>query len=248
MSNINQLLLLSGQDIAFNSAKCTIHQPRINEISMIGERAFHTGSNFLAVNKNSLNLQDTTGLEEIDNFNIFMAVMNNPSSGEYRINSYLVLNLLFPNSEITIDKEQILLQNENSDDGIINEKNFKEFQYIINKMFCIDTSTQISQKYNPADIYAKKIADKIRKGQEKRNSETTKASKEEINIFSRYISILSIGLQKDKNELANYTVYQLLDEFERYRKKYSYDIYLKAKMAGASELEEVENWMEDIHL
>ena len=89
-SNINQLLLLSGQDIAFNSAKCTIHQPRINEISMIGERAFHTGSNFLAVNKNSLNLQDTTGLEEIDNFNIFMAVMNNPSSGEYRINSYFL--------------------------------------------------------------------------------------------------------------------------------------------------------------
>ena len=49
------------------------------------------------------------------------------------------------------------------------------------------------------------------------------------------------------NELMNYTVYQLKDEFKRFQLKQSFDIYLQAKMAGAKDLEEVDNWMDDIH-
>ncbi len=44
-----------------------------------------------------------------------------------------------------------------------------------------------------------------------------------------------------------YTVYQLFDEFERFRMKQDFDVYIQAKMAGAKDLEEVKNWMEDIH-
>jgi len=56
-----------------------------------------------------------------------------------------------------------------------------------------------------------------------------------------------VGLNKDKNELSNYTVYQLMDEFERFQRYQSFDIYIKAKMAGAQDLEEVDNWMGDLH-
>ena len=45
------------------------------------------------------------------------------------------------------------------------------------------------------------------------------------------------------NELMNYTIYQIKDEFKRFQLKQGYDIYLKAKLAGAQDLEEVENWM-----
>jgi hypothetical protein len=70
---------------------------------------------------------------------------------------------------------------------------------------------------------------------------------EESSIYGKYISILSVGLQKDKNELSNYTVYQIRDEFQRYIMKENYDIYIDAKLAGAKDLEEVDNWMDDIH-
>ena len=50
-----------------------------------------------------------------------------------------------------------------------------------------------------------------------------------------------------KNELSNYTVYQIRDEFQRFIMKENYDIYIDAKLAGAQDLEEVENWMDDIH-
>lgn len=69
----------------------------------------------------------------------------------------------------------------------------------------------------------------------------------EINIFDRYISILAVGQKKNVNDFNDYTVYQLLDEFTRYQKKESYDMYISAKMAGAQNLEDVDNWMEDIH-
>ena len=44
-----------------------------------------------------------------------------------------------------------------------------------------------------------------------------------------------------------YTIYQLFDEWERFCLKMNYDAYVKAKMFGAKDLEEVENWMKDIH-
>ena len=58
---------------------------------------------------------------------------------------------------------------------------------------------------------------------------------------------MAIGLNKNKNDLANYTIYQIRDEFQRFVMKENYDTYIKAKLAGAQDLEEVENWMNEIH-
>jgi predicted alpha/beta-fold hydrolase len=52
---------------------------------------------------------------------------------------------------------------------------------------------------------------------------------------------------KDKNELMQYTVYQITDEMERFRMKQEFDMYVQAKMAGAKDMEEVKNWMDNIH-
>jgi hypothetical protein len=58
---------------------------------------------------------------------------------------------------------------------------------------------------------------------------------------------LAVGERKDMNKLLQYTVYQLFDEFRRFKMKEEYDIYVQAKMAGAKDLDEIENWMSDIH-
>ena len=59
-------------------------------------------------------------------------------------------------------------------------------------------------------------------------------------------SILTVGEQKDRISLMQLTVSQLKDEFVRYQLKYQNDIYLRAKMAGAQDLEEIEDWMKPI--
>ena len=241
MLEINELLLLSGNDIPFGTARCSIHQPTISEIAYIGEEVFQIGSHFLLFNKDNLQKQDKSGLENLSNFHIFMSVMNSKESAKHKTDAMMVLTLMFPNAKVKIDKDKILLQLENFESSI-NEYNFDDFQDIVRQMFCLNGIGGKDQ-YNPADALAKKIAEKIKKGQQK----LAEKKEQKINLFSRYISILAVGLQKDINELMKYTVYQLFDEFERFRMKQDFDVYIQAKMAGAKDMEEVKNWMEDIH-
>ena len=155
----------------------------------------------------------------------------------------MVLTLVFPDAEIKIEKDKILLQLENFESSI-NEYNFEEFQSIIRQMFCLGSMDGESE-YNPADDMAKKIAEKFKKRKQKLNG--MKDEDQKVDLFTRYVSILAVGLQKDINILMQYTVYQLMDEMERFRLKQDFDIYIQAKMAGAQDLEEVKNWMDDIH-
>ena len=244
MERLDELLLQSGNDIPFRLGRCNIHQPQLKEIAYIGEEAFQVGSRFLLFTKDNLQPQDKSGLENQSNFNIFMSVMNAKESAKHKTDAMMVLTLMFPNARIKIDTDKILLQFNENIESSVNEYNFDEFQDIIRQMFCLN-SMGGEGKYNPADALASKIAEKLKKRQQKLNE--MKGEQQKINLFSRYVSILSVGLQKDKNELMQYTVYQLMDEFERYRLKQDFDVYVQAKMAGAKDLEEVKNWMEDIH-
>ena len=111
-------------------------------------------------------------------------------------------------------------------------------------MFCLDKHSE--PEYNVQGEMAKKIAEKFKKRRQQlaklKGSQQTK-----IAIFSRYISILTVGQHKDMNSFMKYTVYQLFDEFQRYELKSSYDAYFKARLAGAKDLEEPEDWKKDIH-
>ena len=240
MEEVNKLLLLSGQDIPFRTARVNIHQPKIKEIAYIGEESFHIGIRFLLFNKDDLVDVDKSDLDGYENFDIFMSIMNSKESAKHKAGAMLVLTLMFPDINFKIDKDKILLQLENFESSI-NKINFEDFQDIVRQMFCLD-EIEGTDQYNPADGLAKKIADKFKKSKTKLAKQ--RGEDKEINIIGRYVSILSVGLEKDMNELMNYTLYQLLDEFKRYQKKISYDLTIQAKMAGATGLEEVDNWME----
>lgn len=239
---INKLLLQTGEDIPFLAAGVTIHTPTLKEIGFIGEKEFLIGCHFFNFNKNMLSEEDKKGLENKSDFEIFMSVMNSREKAIYKTDAMMVLALLFPQYEIKINKDKILLQSEKNSSSI-NEQNFNDFKEIINQLFCLE---EAEDEYNPADSLAAKIAEKIKKGKMKRNKKDIE-DEENFSVYENFISILAVGLQKNKNELANYTIYQIRDEFERFIKKENYDIYIKAKLAGAQDLEEVENWMEKIH-
>lgn len=249
MNKLDELLLITGTEVPFSAARATIHQPRMNEIAYIGEENFHNGSYFLLFDKNKLIEQGKNDSDNQSNFNIFMSVMNSREKAKYKINALILLKLLFPSAEISLQKDKILLQFKEYTSSI-NELNFEEFQSLISQIFCIGDATLNKEDgvstYDPADDLAKKIADKIAKGKNRNKKLETNQSMK-INIYSKMISILSVGLKKDINSFNNYTVYQLRDEFHRFKLKNNFDIYVKAKLAGAENIEEVENWMEDIH-
>ena len=241
----NELLLITGKDIPFVEAQINIHQPTMNDISLIGEENFFAGYQLLNISKDQILSKDKTGLENKSDFEIFMSIMQAKDRRDIYNNVLMVLALLFPNCEIKITHNEILLLQKEQGMTRINNENYDIFKDIINSMFDLGNSELANGEYNPADARASKIAEKLRKHKEK--IAASKGQIDKIAIFSRYISILTVGLGKNINDFNNYTVFQLMDEFKRYQKKQSFDMYVQAKMAGAKDLEEVDNWMDDIH-
>lgn len=240
----NELLLLSGNDIPFIEAQVTIHQPTIKEIAYIGEEAFFTGCELINFSKNILPEQDKMNLEDKTNFDILIAILRERNAVMQRNRNCveMVLALIFPWYTIDITSDAIVLEKE-EERHLINNDNFETFKTIFNMMFSF--SKDESRDYNPSGEVAKRIAEKLKQRHQKLAE--LKEGKQKIDILSRYVSILAVGEHKDMNSLLNLSVYQLFDEFERFKLKMSYDIYFQAKMAGAKDLKEVEDWMKDIH-
>lgn len=240
----NELLLLSGNDIPFIEAQVTIHQPTIKEIAYIGEEAFFTGCELINFSKNILPEQDKMNLEDKTNFDILIAILRERNAVMQRNRNCveMVLALIFPWYTIDIASDAIVLEKE-EERHLINNDNFETFKTIFNMMFSF--SKDESRDYNPSGEVAKRIAEKLKQRHQKLAE--LKEGKQKIDILSRYVSILAVGEHKDMNSLLNLSVYQLFDEFERFKLKMSYDIYFQAKMAGAKDLKEVEDWMKDIH-
>lgn len=242
---IDELMLLSGNDLPFPQAQLTIHQPHIKEIAYITEQRFWSGCELLKFDKEILPDEDKINLSNKSNFDIIMMMIQEKTleSQQARLNVMSILALLFPTNEIMLDKKSIHFKNlQTKEISEINNDNFEAFKEILIKMFCLSSSE--NKQYNPQGELAKKIADKLKRGHAKR---AELAPEQKIAIFSRYISILTVGQQKNMNDLMNYTVYQLMDEFRRYELKLHYDAWEKYRIAGATGMEDPEDWLKDIH-
>ena len=237
----NKLLLKTKNDIPFIEARINIHQPTINEISLIGENNFHVAVRFLTMDKEEFS-QDKSDLENMSDFDIIMSIVQDKTGIDYKINCLHILTILFPGYTIKFTPQKILLLRE--EDREINKDNFPIFKDILLDMFCLRDMEEKS-KYNPKDGRAAKIAEKLKKGASTRAKKKGKKIDDNLSLYEYYISILAVGENKDWNQLLEYTVPQLTDEFKRFQRKNEFDAYRQAIMAGAQNLEEVRHWMVD---
>lgn len=248
---LNELMLLAGTDIPFVStqAQINIRQPSIKEISYLGEEQFFMGCELLSFSKNSLPLEEQKKIQDKEDIDILLSILNdrkNIKSKKSKICVIMMFSLLFPDYRIGFKKDYIgFVKQGEEGEHKIDKTNFEEFKEIIIEMFCLKKNDSQGGAYNPGNALAAEIVEKLRKGREAAAKQ--KGERKKIAILSRYVSILAVGEKKDMNSLLGYTVYQLFDEYERFMLKQNHDLYLKAKLAGAKDLEEVEEWTKDIH-
>lgn len=244
----DDLLLLSGQDIPFPEAQITIHPPTLKEIGLINERNFFIGIDMLNFSKNKLSDLDKSRLEDVDDFEIFMSILGqgiNDPEMEERINAALfVLSLIFPDYQIAFQENAIVLQKDGDIPKTINVINFKEFKQLIVEIFCLNKENA-NTEYNPGGPKAKELAEKFKKRREKLAKQKGQDT-ERIAIYSRYASILAVALRLPLDQVLQYTVYQINDQMERYELFTSWEFFNQARMAGATGMDEPENWMKDL--
>lgn len=246
---INRLLLMSKNDIPFEQAQLIIHNPTLKEIAIIGEDVFFMGCEYLNFSKQFLKEQDKNRLKDFTDFEILMTIMKNNDivikQGKEAIE--MVLALLFPEYQISFLPMSIMLSKD-SERFLIDKENFENFRNIVSQMFCLNKTKSGAHKYNPGGVQAMELVKKFQERDKKLAKLKRQGKQDEgITIFSQYISILSVGLKKDINDLLQYTVYQLFEQLQRFKAKQNFDIYVQAKMAGAKDIQDVDNWMSDIH-
>ena len=243
---LDPLLLFSGNDIPFISCGVTIHHPTIKEIAYLGEDTFFTGYQMLLISKNILSQEDKVNLETLTNFDILIAILKerNAVMQKNRNCIQMVLMLLFPEYEIILKKDVIILKKENEEEHFLNSNNFEEFQNILRQMFSFGDTSGVPQDFNPDGPMAARIAEKLKK---RHQTLAEKNSNDNFDIIGRYISVLSIGLSIDIKTFMDYTIYQLFDQIKRYELKIGYDLYIQGQLAGVQDAKEPEDWMKSIH-
>lgn len=125
---MDTLALMAGVDIPVPEIQAAIHQPTIEEISMIGEKDFFLGAQVLNLNK-AMYVQDEKLLSETTNFQIFMTIMLNKDAANTKACVVKVLSLLFPNSSALFTPRSLLL-NFGEQTVNIDEDNFELLQAI----------------------------------------------------------------------------------------------------------------------
>ena len=251
MYKIDGLTLLSGIDIPIPELKVNIHQPTIREIAYIGEGSFYQASTLFLLDKERVALQE--GMSDEDkafllsqsNFQVLMSILNQENAQQLKISILTLLTLLFPKHSIELEDRFILLSSQQGEISIVDENSFDLLQDIVRKILCLEGNSD--EEFNPVGDKAREIAEKIKRGRAKVAALKGEDSEQEISILSRYVSGLSIGTNSlDINKILDLTLYQLFDQLERYGLYTAYDLGIKAKMAGAKDVEDVD-WLKNIN-
>lgn len=238
-----RLALMCGTDYPVPECQLTIHQPRIKEISLIGESDFFTGIQCLCLNK-SMFVKDESLLATTNNFQIFMTVMSEKEAADKKVAVQQVCMLLFPTYKVNFTPRSMLIMGEG---GMItiDENNFEYLQAAISSICCLKTGPMDQQSFNPANKQAQEIAEKLMRGRQRVAAQKGETN---ISVFSQYLSILTVGLgSMSLQDMTDLTMYQLYDLVERYMLYVNWDMDVRCRLAGGKPDNQPDNWMKSIH-
>ena len=238
-----RLALMCGADIPIPECQLTIHQPRIEEIALIGEKDFFTGVQCLCLNK-SMFVKDESLLETTNNFQIFMTIMSEKQAADKKAAVQQVLTLLFPDYKVLFTPRSIMVSGKGAT-IVVDESNFEFIQAAISSICCLKTGPMDQQTFNPANEQAQVIAEKLMRGRQRVAAQKGETN---ISIFSQYLSILTVGLNSmTLKEAMALTMYQMYDLIERYMLYVNWDMDIRSRLAGANPESKPDNWMKNIH-
>ena len=242
--NIDQyeMQLATGVDIPIPECQLILHQPTLKEISYIGEDTFFLGIQTITVSKNMLKVEDKSLLDEISNFQVFMTIVNSKESKKKK-DAVISVFQIFRLGKPTFTPQSIILT-EGDQNFLIDINNFEALQNVIKIVACFNSDHMDQQAFNPANDKAKEIADKLMRGRERVAAQNGAVVS---SVFSRYLSVLTVGLHVPLQNLVECTMFQLYDLLERYILYINWDLDIRTRLAGGSPDSQPEDWMKSIH-
>ena len=242
--------LLAGLPVRVSSCNIAITQPTVKEICAFGEERFFSSLMLLTNIRKVLGegLQDLPKLADIPDFQMLVLVMDQDPGLKRSVDDFLTF--ILPEYEYELSGAIMrwrLREDDRQFVGQIDPLTFPDFQHAISNAL-IPADRREVEDYKPANDLAAEIAAKLHKGNEIR-AQIAKDSGPK-SLCAHYVSILSIGIPLSITTLYDYTLSQLYDAYDRYIAKMRYDMWYRIAtmpMMDASEMQEPEHWMTDLH-
>lgn len=243
------LALMTGIDIPIVELQTSIHQPTIKEISYIGEVEYFSALQILCFEKNTIMAMQPEGansLQNMNNFEIFMMLMNDAQLASKKNSVLSVLTILFPGYTAQLLPRGLYFNNATTKHNFtLDENNFDFLKKVLTEVGGMGNSTSGNNgNFNPKGKKAAEIAAKLMKARQKVNQNSGNTG----SVLTRYTSILTIGLSSmSLNDCLNLTVFQLYDLIERYGLYVSWDLDIRSRLAGGKPDDKPDDWMKNIH-
>lgn len=232
------LALITGVDIAIPSCQLIVHQPKIKEIALLGEKVFFSGVQCLNINKDLY--KDESESFNFSNFQIFMRTMLDDRMKERKEHTIQVLSLICPNYQSIFTPNSLIFKKDEAI-ALIDDNNFDSFQQVLTQIFC--TKAGQADSFNPTSEKGKEIAKKLMRARERVAQERS----DEAGTLTAYVSSLAVAQHLSLLEVSNYTLFQLYDGLQRYQMQFAQDLEIRSRLAGGKSDDKIENWMRNIH-
>lgn len=261
--DIDKLTLLGGKKIPCPLFRTSINQPKLDEIAILGERAFYEYLSIFKITKEGvLENVDTvfaskeraeavkTQLSFYTDFQIVLEMQREDQKLEIGLTTLLMM--LFPQyNNIKCEDRFILMSTSKLNSKglpicqplLLDDNKWSTLCNIASIIFCLDEKANDEDDFNPASEQARKIAEKLKKRHALLNQQNQQ-SEASADVVSNLISSLAIGADLSLNEVFDYTLYQFFNQLKRYNLHQEYLNGVSSILAGAKK-EEVElvDWM-----
>lgn len=248
----HSLALMTGVDIPMPEIQTVVHQPTIKDISYIGEKEYFLALQLFCFNRDTILASIKQGkdvLQSMNDFQIFMTLMNESSAEDRKTQILNLLTIFFPSYTATFIPSGIYCNDASTKHNfVIDENTFEALRKILSDVGGLNSITGGENSgFNPKGEKAAEIAAKLMRGRQ-RAARAKGEGQSTGGVLSRYVSILVVGLESmSLDNCLNLTVYQLYDLMERYGLYTAWDIDIRSRLAGGKPDSKPDDWMKSIH-
>lgn len=239
---IDEFTLLGGSPIVYKNL--TFNQPKLSQISKIGEKTFYEYISYFLINKNKLSnkISELKQLEKISDVKfIILLILQEPEILK-RMNCIFSMlmekTMIIDSTDTSVNLK--LVGNSEEECFVIEDEDWTEIVSIIKQIFGVSEQVKYNTKKSRM---AQMIEDKLRSAREKIDAQKSKGNKL---LLGQYCSILSIGSGILITDIINnYTIYQLMYQLQRFNKYEQYHIQLNAMVHGAK-IDNLVSWYDSL--
>lgn len=233
---VDVLQLATGVDIPVEELGITIHQPRIEEISILGQDKYLIALQLFSFSPQNLPLQD----KSINSWTILNQVIQQKIDG-IKDTRQLLINFLqlFFKEKLNFGPRSLMLVGKDAQVKNIEPENIDTLQSIVKSVggyFLIDG--QKEEEFKPANKMAAQIAEKMKKARErlaKVKAFEAGGNGQAKSFINTMIAAVTTKTANSLEQVNQMTLYQLNMIFKTYLNWESFELEVRTRLAGGGQ-------------